>query len=78
MEIAYEYLMKNGVYNRRTLQNLAHVLSFNKNEETLNKCLEIKKELEKNKTFADIAATISDNFNVKAPANGTSVLDKLV
>ena len=49
MEIAYEYLMKNGVYNRRTLQNLAHVLSFNKNEETLNKCLEIKKELEKNK-----------------------------
>lgn len=36
------------------------------------------KELEKNKTFADIAATISDNFNVKTPANGTSVLDKLV
>ncbi|MDU3801462.1 DUF4003 family protein [Paraclostridium bifermentans] len=49
MEIAYEYLMKNGFRNRRTLQSLSHVLSFNKNKETLNRCIEIKKELEKNK-----------------------------
>ena len=34
------------------------------------------KRLEEFKTFADIGATIADNFNVKTPL-GTSVLDKL-
>ena len=33
--------------------------------------------LDKGDTFADIAATIADNFNVKAPANGKSYLDQL-
>ena len=32
--------------------------------------------LDKGDTFADIAATIADNFNVKAPANGKSYLDQ--
>ena len=45
IEIAYEYLMKKGFYNSRIIRSLAHVLSFNKNEETFNKCIEIKKEL---------------------------------
>jgi phosphopentomutase len=30
------------------------------------------------KTFADIAATIAENFNVPAPANGTSFLSNLI
>lgn len=34
-------------------------------------------KLETSKTFADIAATIADNFNIKAPQNGTSLLDQL-
>ena len=34
-------------------------------------------ELGLRKTFADLAATIADNFNVKAPKIGTSFLDKL-
>ena len=33
--------------------------------------------LDKGDTFADIAATIADNFNVNAPANGKSYLDQL-
>ena len=33
--------------------------------------------LDKGDTFANIAATIADNFNVKAPANGKSYLDQL-
>lgn len=49
MEIAYEYLIKNGFYKSNTLQSLSHVLSFNKNKKTLDKCIEIKKELEMNK-----------------------------
>lgn len=34
-------------------------------------------ELEIRDTFADIGATIADNFNVKMPANGTSFLSNL-
>ena len=33
--------------------------------------------LEKSETFADLGATISDNFNVKQTENGTSVLEHL-
>ncbi|NLC64349.1 MAG: phosphopentomutase [Erysipelothrix sp.] len=33
--------------------------------------------IDKGYTFADIAATIADNFNVNAPENGTSNLDKI-
>lgn len=33
--------------------------------------------LDKGDTFADIAATIADNFNINAPANGKSYLDQL-
>lgn len=35
------------------------------------------KKLPELKTFADLGATIADNFNVKAPLIGTSFLDKL-
>lgn len=34
-------------------------------------------KLETSKTFADIAATIADNFNVKPSHNGVSLLDKI-
>ncbi|QIK57512.1 phosphopentomutase [Erysipelothrix sp. HDW6A] len=36
------------------------------------------KELEKNKTFADIGATITDNFEVEPTSNGKSVLKDLI
>lgn len=36
------------------------------------------KELEKGKTFANIAALIADNFNVEEPANGESILNTLI
>ncbi len=40
--------------------------------------LQEMEELSKSETFADIAATISDNFAVKKPKYGKSVLSKLV
>ena len=37
-----------------------------------------QKELDKGNTFADIAATIADNFEVKAPEYGESHLKQLI
>ncbi|MCF6137656.1 phosphopentomutase [Pseudalkalibacillus berkeleyi] len=42
-----------------------------------NKNFAVGKELPTSKTFADIGATISDNFSVQAPEYGKSILEKL-
>ncbi|WP_349410807.1 phosphopentomutase [Pseudalkalibacillus sp. SCS-8] len=42
-----------------------------------HKGIEVGKELPTSKTFADIGATIADNFKIKAPEHGKSILEKL-
>ena len=42
-----------------------------------NKAQKASKDLGVRKTFADIGATIADNFNIKAPEHGTSFLAQL-
>jgi hypothetical protein len=49
MERSYEYLSKNGFYKSNTLQSLAQVLSLTEKQEVWNRCIKIKKDLEKNK-----------------------------
>ncbi len=42
-----------------------------------HKGIEVGQQLPTSKTFADIGATIADNFNIKLPEHGKSILEKL-
>ena len=48
MEEAYVYLCKNGFYKNNTLKNLSQVISLTRKKEVWEKCIYVKKELEKN------------------------------
>src|SRR5690625_7047529 len=43
-----------------------------------HKGIEVGKELPIRNTFADVGATISDNFKIKLPEHGTSFLQKII
>lgn len=48
IEEIYTYLNNNGFYKGNTLQSLSHVLSFSKNQQDWERCIELKKALKNN------------------------------